>query len=130
MSRLNAATVARNATDTETNLMSGLAKAWFNIDADPAISEIASFNVTSYTDNAVGDYTATYTNAMSSANYTAFAAGRMGTNGTNTTVCALNNSALPFNAASMRLRQAATGSGAGGNSDEDSHCGMAMGDLA
>ena len=47
----------------------GAAKAWVNINGTTGAIR-ASFNVSSVTRNGVGDYTITFTNAMSDANYT------------------------------------------------------------
>lgn len=51
------------------NLESGRAKAWITIDGTGTAANLKSFNVSSITDNGTGDYTATFTTAMSDANY-------------------------------------------------------------
>ena len=64
----------KNSSGTE---IGQLAKAWVNFDGTFSSSPFTegnggirdSFNVTSVTDNGTGDYTVTFTNAMSSANY-------------------------------------------------------------
>ena len=62
-----------------TNLQQGLAKAWNRFDGS-AITTIAdSFNNGSATDNGTGDYTFTFTNNMSNANYAPDAGGGRGT---------------------------------------------------
>ncbi len=60
---------------TVTDLMSGLAKSWANINGTtPSVR--ASFNMSSLTDHAVGSYKHNFTNSMSAAN--GYAVGGMG----------------------------------------------------
>jgi hypothetical protein len=60
---------------TPDEIYSGRAKAWVNFDGttgtlnQPDVTIRASFNVSSVTDNGTGDYTVTFTNQMSDANY-------------------------------------------------------------
>jgi len=54
-------------TDTQTT-----AKAWVNYKGTPTNSIRASFNVSSVTDNALGDYTVNFATAMSDTLYTTF----------------------------------------------------------
>lgn len=61
----------QNAAGTGQPAMSGAAKAWVNFNGTGTVAIRASFNVTSITDNGVGDYTVNFTNAMEDANYTA-----------------------------------------------------------
>ena len=57
-----------NSTPEEIN--QGRAKAWVNFDGTgPSASIRDSFNVGSVTDNAIGDYTITLTNALGNSNY-------------------------------------------------------------
>ena len=46
-------------------------KAWVNFNGTGTVAIRASFNVSSITDNGVGDYTVNFTNAMTDANYSA-----------------------------------------------------------
>jgi hypothetical protein len=46
-----------------------LARAWVNFNGNGSVAIRANFNVNSITDNAVGDYTVNFSNAMSDANY-------------------------------------------------------------
>lgn len=46
-----------------------LAKAWINFDGQFTVSIRDDFNVSSLVDNATGDYTINFTNALSSANF-------------------------------------------------------------
>jgi len=48
---------------------SGLAKAWVNFNGTGTVAIRASYNVSSITDNGVGDYTVNFTTAMADANY-------------------------------------------------------------
>ena len=60
--------VTGEGNSTTTNLQQGLAKAWVNFDGSTfGIND--SFNVGSMTDNSTGDYTVTFSNALSSANF-------------------------------------------------------------
>ena len=55
---------------TTTNMQQGLTKAWVFFDGDEStVSAADSFNESSMTDNAVGDYTFVVTNAMANTNY-------------------------------------------------------------
>jgi len=51
------------------NGMSGVAKAWVNFNGHPTIAIRSSFNVSSMTRNALGDYTVNFTTALTNANY-------------------------------------------------------------
>lgn len=54
------------------NLIEGIPKAWVNFDSNAATLSVQdSFNVTSMTDNAVGDYTVTFNNDFTGTNYCA-----------------------------------------------------------
>ena len=50
-----------------TNLQQGLAKAWVSMDAGQTVND--SLNTASLTDNAAGDHTANWTNALSLTTY-------------------------------------------------------------
>ena len=52
-----------------TSEASGLAKAWVNFDGTGTVAIRASGNVSSITDNGVGDYTVNFTTALADANY-------------------------------------------------------------
>lgn len=55
-------------TDT---VVDGSAKAWVNFNGTGTVAIRRAFNVSSITDNAVGNYTINLTNAMADANYSA-----------------------------------------------------------
>ena len=64
--------LAANAVTTAklgTNEASGLAKAWVNFNGTGTVAIRASYNVSSITDNGVGDYTMNFTTALADANY-------------------------------------------------------------
>lgn len=50
-------------------VVNGTSKAWVNFNGTGTIAIRSSFNVTSLTDNGVGDYSINITNALSDANY-------------------------------------------------------------
>jgi hypothetical protein len=54
-----------------TNCIQGSAKAWVNFNGVGTVAIRASYNVSSITDNGVGDYTVNFTNAFADANYAA-----------------------------------------------------------
>ena len=55
---------------TSEEIFEGRAKAWVNFDGSAgAVSIRGSFNVSSITENATGDYTINFSSAMSDANY-------------------------------------------------------------
>lgn len=54
-----------------TNCIQGSAKAWVNFNGSGTVAIRASYNVSSITDNGIGDYTINFTNAMPDANYCA-----------------------------------------------------------
>ena len=85
-----------------------MARAWVNFNGNATVAIRASGNVTSITDNAIGDYTVNFTTAMPDANY-----GIAGCAGENTTSMRCVNQ--PFNltaptTAAVRV-QTATGDG-------------------
>ena len=73
MSTIKADTLS-NLAGTQTvpvsTVAQGSAKAWVNFNGTGTVAIRASFNVSSITDNGVGNYTVNFTNAMANANYT------------------------------------------------------------
>ena len=63
----------QDATGSNQPAMVGAAKAWVNFDGTGTVAIRESFNVSSITDNATGNYTVNFTNAMSDTNYVAVA---------------------------------------------------------
>jgi len=62
-----AANTAVTMNDSGSN--SNTCRAWVNFNGTGTVAIRASFNVTSITDNGVGDYTVNFTNALTDANY-------------------------------------------------------------
>ena len=56
-------------TSTPAAIANGIAKAWVNFNGTSTVAIRASYNVSSITDNGVGDYTVNFTTAMVDANY-------------------------------------------------------------
>jgi hypothetical protein len=73
--------VTGEGNSTTTNLQQGLAKCWVNFDGTGTIASRDSFNTTSITDNATGDYSITIANNMANDDY-AHAGNSGGANGT------------------------------------------------
>lgn len=67
MSTLRVTTVTNPSGGQPT--IDGLAKAWVNFNGTGTVAIRASFNVSSITDNGVGQYTVNLTTAMADANY-------------------------------------------------------------
>jgi len=61
-------TSAAHSSTTE-QIAQGRAKAWVNMNAEPAESIRDSFNVSSFTDNGTGDFVINFATALSNANY-------------------------------------------------------------
>jgi hypothetical protein len=64
-----------------TNCIKGSAKAWVAFNGVTTTSIQASYNVSSVTRNATGDYTVNYTNAFSDTNYCVLSSGPPNTSG-------------------------------------------------
>lgn len=58
---------------TPAAIANGIAKAWVNFNGASTVSVRASYNVSSITDNGIGDYTVNFTNALADANYSVIA---------------------------------------------------------
>lgn len=56
-------------TSTPAAIANGIAKAWVNFNGTGTIAIRSSYNVSSITDNNVGDYTVNFTTALTDANY-------------------------------------------------------------
>jgi hypothetical protein len=63
-------------TSTPAEIASGRAKAWVNFNGSGTVAIRASYNVSSITDNGVGDYTVNFAAAMVDANYATAGSGR------------------------------------------------------
>jgi hypothetical protein len=73
MSTLRVSTIQDTAgsnSSTPAAIANGICKAWVNFNGSGTVAIRASYNVSSITDNGVGDYTSNFTNALTDANYT------------------------------------------------------------
>ena len=90
MSTLRVSTLANQGGTQSTaieNAINGSAKAWVNFNGAGTVAIRAQYNVSSITDNGVGDYTVNFTTALSDANYSVCATSNM-------TISTSTNSAL------------------------------------
>lgn len=62
------------------DVINGTARAWVNFNGTGTVAIRASYNVTSITDNGVGDWTVNFTNALADTNY-GFSGGAEGESG-------------------------------------------------
>ena len=72
MSTLKVGTIqdtSGNNSSTPSEVAQGRAKAWVNFNGTGTVAIREDFNVSSITDNATGQYTVTFTNAMADANF-------------------------------------------------------------
>ena len=84
MSTISVDQVTPSAGGTATDLVSGLAKAWWNVDESGVVSSRASLNVSSFTDVSAGIMEANLTSAMAAVTY-GFVDGQDRTGSNNTT---------------------------------------------
>ena len=91
--------VAANAVTTAklaTNPQQGLAKAWIKFDGTGTVSITDSFNVSSITDNGTGDYSVTFQNNMTNANYVVLISARAESSSySQSAVCQIKQSTTP-----------------------------------
>ena len=76
-----------------------LCRAWVNFNGTGTVAIRASFNVSSITDNGVGDYTINFTNAMPDANYSACSVGASIANSSGNYVISQNTATAPTSSA-------------------------------
>ncbi len=95
-------------------VVDGSAKAWVIFNGVGTVSITQAFNVSSITDNAVGDYTVNFATALASANYAATSSAGYGNNAASGEA----NTYIPYNATptTTSVRMAVT-SDAGGLRD-------------
>ena len=60
-----------------TSVQQGLSKAWFNFNGTGTVALADSFNMSSVTDNAAGDYTPIISSAMGNTNYAVVVGGQL-----------------------------------------------------
>ena len=107
MSTLRVDTI-QNAAGTDSPIsVPGTAKAWVNFNGTGMVAIRASYNVSSITDNATGDYTVNFTTAMVDANYSATFGGYNTTVGDGGWIAAYNTGSGSYptgvNTGSLRL---------------------------
>ena len=93
----NTSTYVADGGSASQNTVQSLVKVWFNLQEDDDYRD--SFNIASFTDNGTGDFTHTFTNSMSNANF----AFTTGTNG--------SGSATGINSYGLYQNPATTGAG-------------------
>lgn len=81
----------------------GMAAAWVNFNGTGTVSIRQAFNVSSITDNGVGDYTLNFTSAMVDANISLAGAASRSVAGTRGTIVDMNPSS-PLSSTSARIR--------------------------
>lgn len=120
MSTLRADTIA-NRLGTKSvpadTVVDGTAKAWVNFNGTGTVAIRRAFNVSSITDNGLGDYTVNFTAALPDANYLPVVTGVFGSNGPNITAPSNSTAGGSQTTTSCRIVQGATGAGGGGNTD-------------
>ena len=108
-------------------------KAWFNFDGDP-VSLNDSFNTSSVTDNAAGDYTPTLTSAMGNTDYAVVVGGqlRQSSSGLNLVfqIRAASVAGTPDTKSTTQVRMEAKRSDTSGSLDVGTAHSAFMGDLA
>lgn len=109
------------ALPTFQTLQQGNIVAWINFNGTGTPAARASGNVTSITDNGVGDYTINFTNALADANYAMVSSGQNTTAGGASSAVATNTSTTPTSSACRVISAAGTG----GNYDA-SYIGLAF----
>lgn len=87
----------------------GTARAWVNFNGTGVVAIRASFNVTSITDNGVGDYTVNFTTPMIDANYCVTVTGGAWTGAYNVTQ--VNDTTTPYLTGSIRIASVAQSAG-------------------
>ena len=113
----------RGEGSNNTNLQQGLAKAWLNMNGTGTIATRDSFNIASTTDNGSGDYTGTFTSAMTNDDYVCAGEGGTESGGTSHMFLCAHTKAT----SSARVTNLSDG---GGAADRNIHCFTTYGDLA
>lgn len=110
-----------NNNSTPEEIGKGRAKAWVNFDGENTPTAREAYNVSSITDNATGNYTLNFTNAMSSADFAYTFASGDGNHSSATR-------ALNFMSSTTTSLQILSESSNGTNSDESHICIVVFGD--
>ena len=103
-----------NSTVPVDTVVNGTAKAWVNFNGTGTVAIRRAFNVSSITDNGLGNYTVNFTTAMSDANYSAnVSGGRAGTSPYYLTAPCFESSGTPFIYTASGFQFVMTGSSGG-----------------
>jgi hypothetical protein len=106
---ITAAEIAANAVTTAkigTTEQGQLCKAWVNFNGTGTVAIRASYNVSSITDNGIGDYTVNFTTALVDANYsTIINTNRSGTNTTLVNISRLADELAAPTTTTVRIAQ-------------------------
>jgi hypothetical protein len=90
-------------TSTPAEIASGRAKAWVNFNGTGTVAIRASYNVSSITDNGVGDYTVNFTTAMPDVNYLVCGSSADNNGGTTPTFVWLRSQAVAPTTSAVRI---------------------------
>jgi hypothetical protein len=108
MSKLKVDTIANSADSASTpiaDVINGSARAWVNFNGTGTVAIRAAYNVSSITDNAAGDYTVNFTNAMPDTSYTTqITTNRASVNTTLATSCRIADELTAYNVNNVRMR--------------------------
>jgi len=99
MSTLKTTTIqdtSGNNSSTTEQLAQGRAKAWITFNGTGTVANRDKFNIATITDNGTGDYTLTFTNAMSSSDYAVVGSAGFGSAGAWTSVYIHTQNASPY----------------------------------
>jgi hypothetical protein len=111
-----------NVTGTRVARRNNDVRAWVNFNGTGTVSIRASKNVSSITDNGVGDYTVNFTTAMPDTSYSAVVSAQAESNGVNWVFPCLYRDGTPLQTGSARITMVPTGGGGGGLLDGDFIC--------
>jgi len=119
----SASPVFQNTSGTEKGQ---LAKSWIHFDGQSTVAIRGSFNVSSLTDNGTGDYTITFSNAMSNTNYAVSTSQPAQHNFTQGILGIEQDHATAFATGSLRVQCVKTGNNSA--VDRDVNCVVVFGD--
>jgi hypothetical protein len=104
MSTLVAQTISNGTVSTSSaNVIQGSAKAWVNFTGSNGAVR-SSYNVSSVTRNGLGDYTISYTTALSDSNYSYMGMGRRNASANRPIVLSMNNTFYEPTTTSVRFQ--------------------------
>ena len=101
------------------NQVGTFCRAWVNFNGQGTVAIRASFNVSSITDNGVGDYTVNFTTAMVDANYAVSGGARYGDGGVSYTMRVVSISSISTLASAMQTSSVRLGIAYSNNGNDD-----------